>query len=257
VARDRRACGNVLVACAFLFPLLERKRDRARCGQDPSGHDGPPAALNSFGFDYDVDNEIVDKAGQKLQFSASGAATVSRPGKLLITRKGPYADAEVTFDGKTVSLHGKALNVYAQIESPGPTIDDAVEEVRMATGLDMAGADLLSADPYAALMSDAHEGSVVGTAYISGVQCDQLAFRGDTVDWQIWIEKSDRPLPMKYVITTKWVTGAPQYAIRFGNWNAAPQIDDKMFQFTPPEGAKKIDGIVADQIGDVMLEGAQ
>jgi hypothetical protein len=62
---------------------------------------------------------------------------------------------------------------------------------------------------------------------------------------------------MKYVITTKWVTGAPQYTIRFANWNLAPQIDDKMFQFTPPESAKKIDGIVADQIGDVMLESAQ
>lgn len=212
------------------------------------------AALKAFSFDYDVDNEIVDKAGQKLQFSASGAATISRPGKLFITRKGPYADAEITFDGKTVSLYGKALNVYAQIDSPGPTIDEAVEEVRMATGLDAAGADLLSADPYAALMSDVHEGSVVGTAYVSGVKCDHLAFRGDTVDWQIWIEQGERRLPMKYVITTKWVTGAPQYTVRFANWNVAPQVDAKMFHFTPPDGAKKLDGIVVDVIGDISLE---
>jgi hypothetical protein len=55
----------------------------------------------------------------------------------------------------------------------------------MATGLDAAGADLFSADPYAALTSEVYEGSVVGTAYISGVQCDHLAFRSDAVDWQI------------------------------------------------------------------------
>ena len=42
------------------------------------------AALKSFSFD-----EIVDNAGQKIQFSVSGAATVSRPGNLFITHKGP------------------------------------------------------------------------------------------------------------------------------------------------------------------------
>ncbi|MCV3210696.1 DUF2092 domain-containing protein, partial [Mesorhizobium sp. YC-39] len=173
-----------------------------------------------FSRDYLI--AIVDNAGQKIQFSASGTATISRPGKLFITRKGPYADAEISFDGKTVSVYGKALNVYAQLASPGPTID---EEVRMATGMDAAGADLLSADPYAALMTEVHEGSVVDTAYISGIKGDHLAFRGDAVDWQIWIEQGERRLPMKYVITTKWVTGAPQYTVRFANWNVAPQID--------------------------------
>ena len=215
------------------------------------------AALKSFSFDYDVDDEIINNAGQKIQFSASGAAIISRPGKLFITRKGPYADAEITFDGKTVSLYGKALNVYAQIESPGPTIDEAVEELRMATGLDAAGADLLSANPYAALMSEVQEGSVVGTANISGIECDHLAFRSDAVDWQIWIEQGERRLPMKYVITTKWVTGAPQYTVRFAKWNVAPQIDAKMFRFTAPDGAKKLDGIVADAIGDMSVEDVQ
>jgi hypothetical protein len=62
---------------------------------------------------------------------------------------------------------------------------------------------------------------------------------------------------MKYVITTKWVTGAPQYTVRFAKWNVAPQIDAKMFQFTAPDGAKKLDGIVADAIGDMSVEDVQ
>ena len=105
--------------------------------------------LKAFSVDYDTDHEIVDKAGQKIQYSASGSITASRGDGFRMTRKGPYADVEVTFDGKLISLHGKGMNVYAQIESPGPSIDEAVEEFRMSTGLDAAGADLLSADPYA------------------------------------------------------------------------------------------------------------
>ena len=34
--------------------------------------------LKAFSVDYDADHEIVDKAGQKIQYSASGTLTASR-----------------------------------------------------------------------------------------------------------------------------------------------------------------------------------
>jgi hypothetical protein len=174
-----------------------------------------------------------------------------------MTRKGPYADVEVTFDGKLISLYGKGMNVYAQIESPGPSIDEAVEEFRMSTGLDAAGADLLSADPYAVLTEGATAGKLVGEAYVGGVACDHLAFRNDAVDWQIWVQKGEQPLPLKYVITTKWVTGAPQYELRLSNWNASAAIDPKVFAFAPPADAKKLERVYSDEVGELTLEGAE
>jgi hypothetical protein len=210
-------------------------------------------SLKAFSTDYDSDYEIVDKQGQKLQYSASGTITASRDAGFLMTRKGPYADTQLTFDGKTISLYGKALNVYAQIDSPGPSIDQAVQEFRMSTGLDAPGADLLSADPYAVLTEGVVSGSLVGDAYLAGVECDHLAFRTEAVDWQIWITKGEKPLPMKYVITTKWVTGAPQYSLRLSNWKIG-DIEAGMFPFTPPGDAKKLDGIYSDEIGELTLE---
>lgn len=215
------------------------------------------ANLKSFTVDYDVDQEIVDQGGQKLQFSASGSVTAERPGKIQVTRQGIFADAELTSDGKTISLHGKDANVYAQLESPGATIDDAIEELRMATGLDAAGADLLMADPYSVLTTDAEKGVHLGTGFIDGVECEHLAFRNPRVDWQIWIQTGDKPLPLKYVITTKWVMGAPQYAIRFRHWNENPQITGDTFKFVPPAGASKIDEVRADEIGEFLVEGQQ
>ena len=174
-----------------------------------------------------------------------------------MTRKGPYADVEVTFDGKVISLYGKAMNVYSQLDSPGPSIDEAVEEFRIATGLDAPGADLMASDPYSVLTEGATEGVLVGDAYIGGVECDHLAFRTDIVDWQIWVQKGGQPLPLKYVITTKWVTGAPQYSLSLGNWNVSPEIDGKQFSFTPPADAKKLAEIYSDEIGELALEAAQ
>ena len=212
--------------------------------------------LKAFSVDYDVDHEIVDLTGQKLQYSASGTMTTSRGSGFLMTRKGPYADLEVSFDGKVISLYGKGLNVYAQMDSPGPSIEAAVQEFRMSTGLDAAGADLLSDDPYAVLTENVVSGALVGTAFVGGVESDHLAFRNDAVDWQIWIGKGEQKLPLKYVITTKWLTGAPQYSLRLSNWNVG-EVDAKLFSFTPAADAKKLEAVNADAIGELTLEGGE
>jgi hypothetical protein len=210
-------------------------------------------SLKAFSFNYETDTEIIDNAGQKLQFSASGTMALSRQGKLKVTRKVPESDATIYFDGKMISLYGKTHNVYAQIASPGPTVEEAIGEFRLATGLDVPGADLMVADPYAALT----EGAVIGTAYVDGVKCEHLAFRNREVDWQIWINIGDRPLPMKYVITTKWLTGAPEYSLRMTNWTMDPSLKDSEFAFAPPPDARKVEEINSNEIGEVTLEVGQ
>jgi hypothetical protein len=182
--------------------------------------------------------------------------SVSRGAGFLITRQGPFANAQLTFDGKVISLYGKDLNVYAQLDSPGPSFEEATEEFRTATGLDAAGADLLAADPYPLLTEDVVQGIHVGEAYIDGEKCDHLAFRNESVDWQIWISTGEQKLPVKYVITTKWVTGAPQYSLRLKNWDTG-KVDAKLFAFKPPADAKKLEELRADEVGDLHLEGKQ
>lgn len=213
-------------------------------------------SLQAFTVDYDTDHEIVDLAGQKLQYSASGSVQASRGDGFYMTRKGPFADVELTFDGKLISLYGKGMNVYTQLDSPGASIDEAVEEFRVSTGLDVAGADFLVTDPYAVLTEGATSGRLVGDAFVGGVECDQLAFRSDDVDWQIWISKGAEKLPVKYVITTKWVTGAPQYSLRFSNWKSGG-VDAKLFSFKAPANAKKLERIDSDEVGELMLEGSK
>jgi hypothetical protein len=100
------------------------------------------------------------------------------------------------------------------------------------------------------------EGAVVGSAFVGGVEADHLAFRTDLVDWQIWISKGDKPLPLKYVITTKWVTGAPEYSLRLTNWKT-DGVDAAQFAFNPPADAKKIDQVHADLTGELSLKAGE
>ena len=184
--------------------------------------------LSAFTVSADVDHEIMDLAGQKLQLSASETLVVERPGRLHVSRQGPIAEVELFFDGKMVTIHGKNLNAYTQFDSPG-TIDNAIASIRAETGLDAPGADLLYADPYPGLVTDVLNGSYLGTAFVNGIECHHLAFRAAKVDWQLWVQYGDTPLPMKYVITSKWMTGAPEYSVRFRDWDTKPQIEAAQF----------------------------
>ncbi len=212
--------------------------------------------LPAYSASADVDIEIIDLTGQKLQFSSSVAIAAQRPGKLYVSRKGAFADVEVIFDGKTLTLYGKGLNIYMQIESPG-TIDDAINNLQLDIGLDAPGADLFYADPYRILSSGVVSSTYLGTDYVNGVECHNLAFRKEQTDWQLWVRVGDAPLPMKYIITTKWVTGAPQYSVRFREWNTKPQIDVGRFEFSAQEGARKLETIEVNEVGELIIKEVQ
>jgi len=201
----------------------------------------------AFSVNTDIDFEVVTRNGQKLQLSSFATAVLKRPAQFHIQRKGMIADAEFIFDGKTLTLYGKKRNIYAQMQVPG-TIDDAIRAYELETGIPAPGADLLFADPYAMLSSGVVSSSYLGTAYVNGVECHHLAFREAKVDWQLWVQAGDAPLPMKYVITTKWHTAAPQYEIRFRDWDTNPQINDKRFTFSAPAGATRLETIPANEM---------
>jgi hypothetical protein len=212
--------------------------------------------LPAFSANADVDSEVIDLSGQKLQFSSAVAIAAERPGRLYASRQGAVADMEIIFNGKTLTLFGKGLNIYTQIENPG-TIDDAINALRDEIGLDAPGADLLYADPYTSLSSGVVSSTYLGTDFVNGVECHNLAFREAKTDWQLWVRVGDAPLPMKYIITTKWVTGAPQYSVRFREWNTKPQIEAKRFEFSAPVGAKKLERIEANEVGELVIKEVQ
>lgn len=208
-------------------------------------------ALKRFSVDYDVETEVVSYDGQKLQFVSSGGIEIQRPNKLHASRKGAFADVEMILDGSMLTLHGKNANVFFQL--PATTIDQAIDALRNDVGFDAPGADLLSETPLRQAETDTTGGRHVGMAFLNGIEVHHLAFRGREVDWQLWVTEGDKPLPLKYVITSKWVAASPEYSVEFKNWNTAPSIEESRFVFTPPKDAKKLETLTLDAIGEIAL----
>ena len=76
---------------------------------------------------------------------------------------------------------------------------------------------------------------------IGGVECDHLAARTEEVDWQIWIAQGDRPYPCRYVVTSRMITGAPQYSVDIRDWKAGDQVTASDFNFGNTTNAKQVD----------------
>lgn len=203
------------------------------------------AAQKAFSLDYDANLEVVTKEDQKLALASSGTLTLNRPDKIHATRSGGFANVEMVFDGKTLTLLGKDANLYAQVEAPG-TIDHLVDVLRDKYHRPVPAADLLMSDVYGQLMPLVVDVKDLGSGVIRGVECDHLAFRTQEVDWQIWIAQGDRPYPCRYVITSKKVTGWPQYSIDVTAWKTGAEVVSDDFSFEIPMGAKKVEPGNAD-----------
>jgi hypothetical protein len=165
--------------------------------------------------------------------------TLNRPDKLHATRTGGFANVEMVFDGKVMTLLGKNANLYAQIDAPG-TIDQLVDVLRDKYDRPVPAGDLLMSDPYKELMPEVKDAKDLGSGVIHGVECDHLAFRTKEVDWQIWIAQGARPYPCRYVITSKKVTGWPQYTFDIWAWKAGGEVASDAFKLDLSAGAKKL-----------------
>lgn len=198
------------------------------------------AEQTAISFSYDTNLEIVTKDHQKLLLASSGAVDLSRPDKLRANRHGGFANVEMTFDGKTLTLLGKDANLYAQADIPG-TIDHLVDELRDTYHRHVPGADLLQSNVYEELMRDVVDVKDLGSGVIGGVECDHLAFRAKKVDWQIWIAQGEHPYPCQYVITSKKVDQGPQYSVQIRDWKTGSEVAAPDFAFANKTGARKID----------------
>lgn len=193
----------------------------------------------SISATFDSDIEVITPDLQKIQFTSSGQLQLSRPDKLRVRRTGGYTDVEMIYDGKTVTLSGNHTKAYVQQDMTGST-DQMIDQVQAKLGTAMPGTDLLLTNSFDVLMADVIDGRYIGQGVVDGVECEHLAFRNADTDWQIWVETGARPIPRKYVITSKAVAGAPQYTLRIKDWKTDAATGADAFTFKPDADAKKI-----------------
>jgi hypothetical protein len=244
---------RALLLCAGLMPMLMPvtvHADEADARRLLKAMSDYLAAQKAISFDFDSSLDLVSTQQQRITLAASGSLVLNRPDKLHVSRRGGFANTEMSFDGKTVTLLGKNSNMFAQVEAAG-SIDQLVDVLRDKYHRPVPGADLLMSNPYKELMPEVTEVKDLGSGVIRGVECDHLAFRTNEVDWQIWIAQGPNPAPCRYSITSRKVTGAPEYRLDIWNWKTGAQVAPDTFRLAVPAGAQKLTPDKLQELSDI------
>jgi hypothetical protein len=165
---------------------------------------------------------------------------VERPNHFAADVTGDTLNRASWYDGRTVTVLDKEHNVYATIEVPA-TIDATLDKLQDEYGVVLPLADILYSDPYAVLMAGVTYGRYLGIHQAAGVPCHHLAFSQPTIEWQIWIDAGEKPLPRKLAISYVNEPGEPQYSAVIRRWNLDSAVPAGLFTFEAPEGAQKVD----------------
>src|SRR5208337_1942245 len=192
-----------------------------------------------FTYKAEIADDQVYYGDKKLQYEIDTETFVRRPDRLRVNAEGDLVDKQFYFDGKTITLYDKDHNVYGTFEVPAD-IESALEKAHKEFGVHVALTDLASPNLWELVSKRIKHSLYVGQSKIRGVLCHHLSFDGDNVQFQVWIDAGNQPLPRKVVLTHKNLPGSPQWTAYLSDWNFSQQLQDNLFAFTPPPGAEKI-----------------
>jgi hypothetical protein len=194
--------------------------------------------LSAFQVRAEVTTEEVLLDGQKVQLGSVADLVAKAPNGLRLDVTTDKARRLFLYDGTTFTLFAPRSSYYASFAAP-PTIRELMDLLETKHGIELPFTDLFRWGTPASNAKDITGATDIGPSDIEGVTCEHYAFRQDGLDWQLWIQRGDFPLPRKLVITTLTDEARPQHVSVY-TWNLAPSLDGTTFVFDPPDDARKI-----------------
>jgi hypothetical protein len=204
-------------------------------------------SLKAFQVESDVTNDDVLDDGQVITETKTNTLLAVSPNFLRAELKSDDKDVFLFYDGKNFTVYGKLVNYYASAPAP-PTTAELVDKVYNDYGIEVPLVDLFKWGTDNSAVKKITSAYDVGPSTVQGITCEHYAFRQQGLDWQIWIQLGQYPLPRKFVIRTLSDDARPQHTSTLV-WNLAPSYNEAAFSFDPPEGALRIELKDADATG--------
>ena len=240
--KRRLAGGSVWFALIILIPVT------AYAAETPALDPGTMAALNKMGaylrtlttiqVEAATTDEDVLEDGEKVQYSELVTVLARKPDRLRAEVSSDRHQRLYLYDGKNFTLFAERLGYYATVSAP-PTIAKLMDKLEADYDFSVPLQDLFRWGAQGWGPGAVKRALDLGPSDVGGVTCEQYALRQDDVDWQIWIQKGDYPLPRKLVITTRTDEAKPQHSAVY-TWNLAPSFNEAAFVFDPPPAAQRV-----------------
>jgi hypothetical protein len=194
--------------------------------------------LKAFQVDSESTNDDVLDDGQIITNVKTSTLLSVSPNLLRAELKSDDKDVFLFYDGKNFTVYGKLLNYYATVPAPATTAQ-LVDKVYNDYGVEIPLVDLFKWGTDDSAVRKITSAFDAGPSTVQGITCEHYSFRQEGLDWQIWIQLGEYPLPRKFVIRTVTDEARPQHTSTL-IWNLAPSYNQAAFVFDPPAGALPI-----------------
>jgi hypothetical protein len=195
--------------------------------------------LKTFQVQSVTSRDSILDDGQKIAYGGTVDMLVQRrPDRLRAEVTSDLQQRLYLYDGASFSLFARRVGYYATIPAPS-NLGELADTLDTRYGLEVPLVDLFYWGSERHRTSDLRSAIDVGPSQIDGVTCEHFAFRQEGVDWQLWIQQGEYPLPRKLIITTTSDDARPQFSSVM-TWNLAPSYNDAAFKFNPPADAQRI-----------------
>src|SRR5262249_9075118 len=202
---------------------------------------GKTLAAATFSFKARTIRVYQDASGDFLHIGHVITIAVRRPDHLAVTATGDDGVTKLVYDGKQFSTLDVNSNKYAQIAQTGD-LDRMIEDISERIGVDFPLADFVTSDAAKSFLTGVISGREIGTANIDGTPYRHLFFtQTGSIELELWLEKSERSLPRRFVMTYRAMPGQPNFIAEFSDWDFQTRTSDAQFAFQPPAGSTKVD----------------
>jgi hypothetical protein len=195
-------------------------------------------SLKSFQVIADVTHDDVLEDGLIVQTNSKVDLLATAPNRLRVEVTADDKHRLYLYDGKNFTVWARLVNYYATVPAP-PTTVELFKKVEEKYDIQLPLIDLFKWGTREDDITKIKTAIDVGPATVEGVTCEHYAFHQEGVDWQIWIQLGQFPLPRRLVITTLTDEARPQHSDTL-TWNLAPSFNDEAFVFDPPPDAKRV-----------------
>jgi hypothetical protein len=197
------------------------------------------AGASSFGVRVNMTREGRLPNGQLVLLRSTAGVGMQRPNRLVVVAGSDRGNFRLTYDGRTAALHDLDANSFGA-SAFGGSASELLQALERRFGVSIPIADLLAEDPYAALVGSETTGVYIGPTVVDGVVCDHFALRTGDVDWEVWIEASERALPRMLSTVDRGVPERPRTILVFEDWSFAPRFGPSAFDTRAPPGARQL-----------------
>lgn len=170
----------------------------------------------------------VEESGIKNKRFIRHAITLQRPDKLRFTSTFDNGDVrEGYFNGKHFVMANPHAKTFVRLEIEG-TIDTLLDTLHEKYAMSPPIADLLYSDVFSAQRPYILSGAYLGARKLGDLEMDHLSFESRGTEWQVWLRKSDQPLPVRMLIRFVEHEAEPEYMMTFLEWELNSVTDKEL-----------------------------